>query len=383
MKNTFFLLLLLLSCQNDTRFTPTIHQGVFVKAHVNIPDKTSVYLQEKTADKYYKTIQTTQVSNHSFSFSENILEPKLYYIGFDYTDKKIPFIANKYDTFIHMENDHVEDAKIEGTKILHDYYAFKADLDKIKNQFAFKMTYIKEHPNSILSAIILKDMLGKSAWRLSQNKKAYNYLSDEVKTSHIGLDINHFIEDINITKTNTNNKVIKTTKTAKKQTDLEINTSETPKPEEDHITETKEPQTSNLKGIPNFYAESIKGNDISLNSIRQNKTVVLVDFWASWCTPCRAQNPHLKRLYDKYHASGFDIIGVSEDRYRDLEKWKNAVATDHLTWHQVIDDNKRVAKMFGVTTIPHAVLIDRQGNIILDKASSHTIEQQLLEIFGF
>ena len=77
------------------------------------------------------------------------------------------------------------------------------------------------------------------------------------------------------------------------------------------------------------------------------------------------------------------MIGVSEDKYGDIDKWKNAVTTDGLPWHQVIDDNKRVAKMFGVKAIPHTVLLDQDGGVILNKKSSYTIERKLKEIFGF
>lgn len=388
MKNILLLvsLLFILSCESNKAFVPTLHEGVFVKGNVNLPDNTVVFLQQRLTDNSFKTIQTTKVQKQEFSFFEKIDEAKLYYIGFRYTADRIPFIANKYDTYILMESNNVEEAKIEGASILHDYYSYKNNLKKSNNKFIYKLDYIKSHSNTILSAIILKEMLGKTKWRIGQNKKGYHFLTTEIQNTNIGKKINAFILE--------NEPLV-----ASDQVIAEVNVAEVIKEEnnlsipieEEIITETIEVYRdipilsidSSLERKPNFYAESIHGNDISLEEISKNNNIILVDFWASWCGPCRFQNPHLKKLYQKYHDKGFTIIGVSEDRYRDMDKWKKAVEKDGLPWHQVIDDNKRVAKMFGVSAVPHTFLLDKKRGVILDKVTSFVVEEKLKEIYGY
>ena len=376
----FIAFLSIISCKKEEKkeivkfvFTPKIHNGIFVKGNINTPENSIVLLQTKLPNKKYKTIKTTETKGGKFSFTDNITEEKLYFIGFNNTENKIPFIANKYDTFIHIDVNNIKDAKVEGATIVTEYTNYLTELSKAKNKFVFRTNYIKKNTNSILSAIILQQMLGKTKWRIGQNKKAYNFLTAPIKNSKVGKDINMYI-------TKNEPLVAKTKEIAEVSLDPEIS-NETPI----KIIEKKAAAviTPRRKKAPNFYAESINGNDISLKSITSRNKVVLVDFWASWCGPCRAQSPHLKRLYNKYHAKGFDVIGVSEDKYSDTDKWKNAISLDGLPWHQVIDDNRRVAKMFGVKNIPHTVLLDKNGGIILNKKTPYTIEQKLKEIFGF
>ncbi len=104
------------------------------------------------------------------------------------------------------------------------------------------------------------------------------------------------------------------------------------------------------------------GKMISLSELKGK--VVLVDFWASWCGPCRHNNPKLVKLYNKYHEKGLEIYGVSLDE--DVKSWKTAVHHDRLSWIQVIDDKgweASSASAYGVDMIPSSFLIDKQGMI--------------------
>jgi len=104
------------------------------------------------------------------------------------------------------------------------------------------------------------------------------------------------------------------------------------------------------------------GAPVSLSGLKGS--VVLVDFWASWCGPCRRNNPHLARLYKKYHQQGFEILGVSLDD--NLDAWKTAIAQDKLSWLQSIDEkggNGPSAAAYGVMEIPASFLLDKNGVI--------------------
>ncbi|MHC1708194.1 MAG: redoxin family protein [Bacteroidales bacterium] len=119
-----------------------------------------------------------------------------------------------------------------------------------------------------------------------------------------------------------------------------------------------------------------------LSSLRGK--VVLIDFWASWCGPCRKENPHVVGLYKKYHEKGFDIFGVSLDR--DGKNWKKAIKDDGLIWTHVSDLlywKSEPAKVYGVNAIPSTFLIDREGKIIGKKLRGESLSKKLEEIFGF
>lgn len=379
MKKIFLIVTLITfftSCKKKEIITepvPKSYNGYFISGNVISSDEIEVYLQEQLNDKSFVTVKTTHTVNKQFLFSDKIENPKLYYISFNNNTDKIPVIANNFETYITVNDKDISKSEISGSPLQNKHTKYLVDLDSVKNKFVYKLEYIKANSNSVLATFVLKQMLGKTKWRLGQNRKAYEYLSSDMKNSIIGKEILKYLAD---------NEPL-----AEKQEDV-AEVSLDPKISNEVPIKIIKKKTQAVilptrRKAPNFYAESINGNDISLSSVTKNAKVTLIDFWASWCSPCRSQNPHLIRLYNKYHSKGFNIIGVSEDKYVDINNWKNAIATDGLPWKQVIDDNNRVANMFGVRGIPHTVLLDQNGGIIFAKKSSYTIEQKLKEIFGF
>lgn len=89
---------------------------------------------------------------------------------------------------------------------------------------------------------------------------------------------------------------------------------------------------------------------------------VLLEFWASWCGPCRKTNPELMEVYNSHKDKGFEILGISQDE--DMAKWKEAIKEDKLEWLQVIDTLNITGKTYKTTTIPYNVLLDRNGKLI-------------------
>lgn len=132
---------------------------------------------------------------------------------------------------------------------------------------------------------------------------------------------------------------------------------------------------------PDFTMPQADGTPFTLSSLRGQ--VVLVDFWAAWCGPCRRENPHVVELYNKYKEYGFTVVGVSLDRER--EKWLEAIENDGLTWTQVSElnyFNTQAANDYGVVAIPHPVLIDQEGIIIGNVVRGEELEELVIKALG-
>ncbi len=134
---------------------------------------------------------------------------------------------------------------------------------------------------------------------------------------------------------------------------------------------------------PELKFKNPDGEFISLSSLRGK--VVLVDFWASWCQPCRVENPNVVRLYDKYHdkklgnANGFEVYSVSLDQEK--SKWVSAIQKDNLKWDAHVSDLKfwksEAARIYNISSIPYTVLIDEKGVIIGKNLRGPALERAL------
>lgn len=135
-----------------------------------------------------------------------------------------------------------------------------------------------------------------------------------------------------------------------------------------------------LGGVaPDIALNDTTGAAVPLSSLRGK--FVLIDFWASWCGPCRMENPNVVRMYNKYKDKGFTIYSVSLDQSRD--SWVKAIRNDNLTWTHVSDLRfwqSAAAQQYGVTGIPKTFLLDKEGKIIAKDLRGPALEQKLEEI---
>lgn len=134
---------------------------------------------------------------------------------------------------------------------------------------------------------------------------------------------------------------------------------------------------------PDFAQPDTNGTAVNLSSFKGK--YVLLDFWASWCGPCRAENPNVVKAFNTYKGKNFTILSVSLDRPGKKENWLKAIHKDGLTWTHVSDlkfwDND-AAKLYGIQAIPQNLLIDPSGKIIAKDLFGNALEKKLREIFG-
>jgi thiol-disulfide isomerase/thioredoxin len=211
------------------------------------------------------------------------------------------------------------------------------------------MAFIESHPNSFLAAYLLRYKI--SSMTLAEAKKSYNALSASIKASKTGQEI------------------------AKEVKSLEGG--------------------SPGSAASVFTATDINGQQLSLADFKGKKYVML-DFWASWCVPCRKGNPHLLSLYSKYKDKGLEIIGISDDDSA-VDAWKKAVAQDQIgVWKHVLRGLKRtptgydksadISEPYGIHTLPTKILIDKNGVIIGRYGgggeNDEAMDKKLAEIFN-
>lgn len=238
-----------------------------------------------------------------------------------YNDKMQPLYA-LYSQFAKAKENSAKD-RVE---------AMIDSLDKIMQEEVYGK-YVKQNPKSPIALFALKQYAG---WEIDPDKidPLFAVLSDDVKNSPSGKD---FSGQLDIAR-----------------------------------------KTAIGKIAMNFTQNDTLGNPVSLASFRGK--YVLVDFWASWCGPCRAENPNVVKVFRKYKDQGFHIIGVSLDRPGQKEKWIKAIHDDELAWTQVSDLqfwNNEVAKQYGIQAIPQNLLIDPEGRIIAKNITGEELDQKV------
>ena len=152
---------------------------------------------------------------------------------------------------------------------------------------------------------------------------------------------------------------------------------------EKYAVETSPATATSIGAIaPDLAFPDPDGNIRKLSDLRGK--VVLLDFWASWCRPCRGENPHVVAMYQKYHDKGFEVFSVSLDR--DKESWRRAIAADGLVWPNHVSDLKywssEAARTYGVSSIPSMFLLDQNGRIIAKNLRGEALSNALKQLFG-
>jgi len=380
----FFILssIVFLSCNNhkDEKLKSQLKAPIFqITGSLSKSISKSISLQEKE-ENTYKVIATATLTDNFFSIDYFTKLPlKTYYLKVGDVQKRIPLLIDNTDIHIAVNNSIISKSVVSGVSVLQNKYnKYVAEAIEQENLFFYQKTTVVSNLNSSFGAIVLNDMLGETEWRLNQTKELYDRLNKDIQDSELGKSILGFI-------VKTNEKVIIASGSKDDHKDSKFTDTKKELTQEKIIVKDVIKDTTKKYNItsyaPYFYAFDLNGTEKSAKVIFNKNRIVLIDFWASWCVPCRAQNPDFVRLYNKYHAKGFEIISVSQDN--EPTNCQTAITQDNMQWINLIDNHKAVANMYHVNAIPNAFLVDSQGGIIAKDIGSGKLEQLLKQEFGY
>jgi thiol-disulfide isomerase/thioredoxin len=210
--------------------------------------------------------------------------------------------------------------------------------DLINKRSQQQLVFAKEHPQSYFALVALSESgTGSSKVDVATLQPLYDALSPELRTTDVAKELEARMASVSITAVG--------------------------------------------KPAPVFVQNDVSGKPLSLADLKGK--VVLLDFWASWCTPCRAENPNMVKQYQLYKDKGFEILSVSLDS--DKKPWLEAIKKDGLPWLHVSDLkgwNNEVGRLYGVRGVPACYLIGKDGKIIADNVRGEKLNEQLAKLFN-
>ena len=347
---------LLFGCKPST----SNHEGeyeVFVKAE-GVYDGLRAYLIKTENGRNRKATDTAIVFNGTFRFKGEIKGAEMRALTIDGVRGQTSVFIEPGNINIEIYKDSIHKSKVEGTynnKVFNDYknkYQEKTEaIEAVKAEFLssekdseglkalqkkgdflraqlknFGYEFIEENNDSDFSLFILEGLTGQKGFDLELASKAYENIEESIKT-----------------KNETNQQISNRIKEK-----IESN-----------------PNKAKIKigmKAPDFSAPNPEGEQITLSKIKGKVTIV--DFWASWCKPCRIENPNLVKLYDTYHSKGLEIISVSLERGDQKAFWIEAIKKDQLSWYNVSNLKfwqDPIAQAYSVNSIPATFILDENG----------------------
>jgi peroxiredoxin len=292
--------------------------------------------------------QSSPLQEGKFSFSGQIKTPSLGRLvitldgspvmdGVKYKETLTLIIAN--EQFNILSDESLANAVITGSKSNDDMSRLNAQettansLDELDTIYK---NFIRSNPDSFVSLLLLQEY-GIQAFSTEEMKALYNPLSDYLKNTDMGKMIGNQILSVQ--------------------------------------------RTAIGSAAPDFTQNDPEGNPVKLSDFRGK--YLLLDFWASWCGPCRRENPNVVKAYERYKDKNFEILGVSLDNPGNRERWLSAIQSDGLTWKQVSDLKgwkNSVAVLYNVLTIPQNFLLDPNGVIIAKNLRGEDLNRTLATI---
>jgi peroxiredoxin len=355
--------LLLFACQSPGTFK--------IKGAVDLANGKKVYRIIANANNQPQVIDSAEVNAGAFQFEGMIEIPDINFLQIEEIGGSLPFIAESGTISVDIFKDSLQQSIVKGTLSNDDFMQYKNDTKiyvksingiakdmqqaqilnesllfqdlqeqylEVQNQIKdYEVDFIKTKPDSFISVLILERFLGSQSLPLEEIKSIFDQFSDRIKNTVSGKNIQEAL--------------------------------------------SAPPKAEIGKLAPIFEAPNPQGEMISLAN--QLGTITIIDFWASWCGPCRFENPNLVQLYRKHQNQGLKILGVSLDKTKD--KWVKAIEDDGLIWEQVSNLKhwqEPIAKTYQVTSIPATFVLDSEGTIIARDIRGQALYQKVDELLN-
>ena len=350
-------LFFLSGCNKTKQFTVTLN--------LDNADQKTVYLC-KDVDGKDVCIDTAVFVGQQAVLKADFADPQTcYVVKFDPSEKcgVFPFFTENQNTTITGDKDAIEQWVVKGCATMDDYNAYRQEMLPMEESM---MVMFNESQEAYISGDTVKaaDIFAQVNAAMDDYQ---NYRFDYLK-NHADSYLTHFlvlqgVDEFGYEKVKELAESFTTESVYSKRI-------------KDYLDKYARLEV----GAPfiDFTLKTAEGEEVNLETVINSNRVVLVDFRASWCGPCRGENPFVKAAYEKYHADGFEIIGVSVDQ--DEEAWQKAVADDGMTWIQVRDVDNAASKDYMIQYIPSNFLYDGNGVMIAKGLRGEALEAKLAEV---
>ncbi|KQO20627.1 hypothetical protein ASF10_16255 [Flavobacterium sp. Leaf82] len=377
----------MISYSNQAQTKKAAPQSYILEGSIKgLSDGTTIELIPGATHSSENAVAETTSKDGKFSFTGKLKEPRLFYLSFGKNKGYIPVL---------IENSKIKVTAEAETSKENERINFKNEVvtGSKSNDYFKKETAFREDLNNDYAAYhkgteAISNLYGKA--RTAGNKKLMDSIGNSPEWKKFEADEKAFFAKV---QSSSENLIAKHKATwwgpffmltqysyfTPDQKPVFEQFSETAKKSYYGQLVEKEVNPKSLVGtnLSNFALNDKDGKALNVKDITAGKKYILIDFWASWCGPCRKEIPNLKTAYAAYSDKGFEILSISIDK--DQKAWLKALGQENMQWHNLLDDNK-VSNAFNVKTIPATYLVDSKGIIISDNLRGAALEEKLKEL---
>ena len=336
---------------------------------VGVEDATLIYLQ-LVREGNLESIDSSIIKASKVSFKGSLESPEMIYLRVGNSRKMVNLFGENSTISVKVNIDSLDQAKVVGSSVHDELMAYKKYLEPIDERSAglneAYRTASQNSDNDKINEVIAEyDLLRVEQVNMIKkfvSSRPDSYVSPFIIQRYLAYEMDYLELDSMLVELSS-----------------DVHDSKDYQNLSDRVSTLK----SVAIGQPavDFALNDTNGNPIAISSF-QGK-ILLIDFWASWCAPCRRENPNVVKLYKDFSDKGFEIIGVSFDD--DHGKWVNAIQQDELTWPHVSDLKgwaSAAGKLYAINSIPATVLLDREGNIVAKNLRGEELRKKLEEIYA-